>query len=209
MKKGLIVLIPVLFLNSSLEAPEIVSDKRVLMKLRQDIRVKAFLDLLAHGEGTSYHPEVRLTSDEYRVTFCNDGKVSFKDHPRKRCCNPVGNRIICATAAGRYMFLQKTWDWVAGEVLQLKDFSPINQDLAAIFLLIYSGAMHEILKNNIKGAINKASKYWAPMPGNNYNQPQTKQQELLGIYTKRLKFYKSFNQAYDRRACEQKNSHKG
>lgn len=204
MKKALVICFAGLCVSVYLDAPEVVSDKRVLMKLRQDIRVKAFLDLLAHGEGTSYHPEVRLTSDEYRVTFCNDGKVSFKDHPRKRCCNPVGNRIICATAAGRYMFLQKTWDWVAGEVLKLKDFSPINQDLAAIFLLIYSGAMDEILKNNIKGAINKASRYWAPMPGNNYNQPQTKQQELLGIYTKRLKFYKSFNQAYEQKTVSHK-----
>ncbi len=182
-----------------LEASYIATDKATLIKLSKDIRVQAFLDLLAHGEGTSYHPEVKITHDQYRISFCNNGKLnSFKDHPRERCCNPVGDRVICATAAGRYMFLQKTWDWVK-DTIELHDFSPINQDLAAIFLLIISGAMHEILKNNIKGAISKASRFWAPMPGSKYNQPQTKVDELLRIYSKQLKFYQSFNFSYPER----------
>ncbi len=170
--------------------------KTFLMGVSKDPRVKAFLDLLAHGEGTSYHPEVKMLPDQYRISFCNDGKIaSFKDHPRKKCCNRVGDRIICATAAGRYMFLQRTWDWVR-EKLALNDFSPTNQDLAAIYLLMESGALDEILKNNIKGAIAKASRFWAPMPGSSYNQPQTKLSELLGIYQKRLTFYQSFDGVY-------------
>ncbi len=183
---------------SKAEVP-IATDKATLIKLSKDVRVKAFLDLLAHGEGTSYHPEVTISTDQYRISFCNNGKLrSFKDHPRERCCNPVGNRIICATAAGRYMFLQRTWDWVR-DTLELHDFSPANQDLAAVYLLVVSGAMDEILKNNIKGAITKASRFWAPMPGNMYNQPQTKVSELLGIYTKQLKFHESFNLSYPQR----------
>ncbi len=180
-------------------APVIATDKTSLIILSKDIRVKAFLDLLAHGEGTSYHPEVRISTDQYRISFCNNGKLaSFKDHPRVRCCNPVGDRIICATAAGRYMFLQKTWDWVKSRI-ELRDFSPVNQDLAAVFLLVVSGAMDEILKSNIMGAITKASRFWAPMPGNMYNQPQTKVNELLRVYDKQLKFYESFNFSYPQR----------
>ncbi|MBY0109866.1 MAG: glycoside hydrolase family 104 protein [Candidatus Babeliaceae bacterium] len=181
------------------EIPAIATDKATLIKLSQDVRVKAFLDLLAHGEGTSYHPEVRIAADQYRISFCNKGKLTtFKDHPRERCCNSVGNRIICATAAGRYMFLQKTWDWVKSSI-ELRDFSPVNQDIAAVFLLVVSGAMHEILRNNIKGAITKASRFWAPMPGNMYNQPQTKIAELLRIYEKQLNFYQTFSFSYPQR----------
>ncbi len=170
------------------------ASKRQLMKLLQDIRIKAFLDLLAHGEGTSYHGEVKKPRDQYRITFCNDGKIeSFKDHPRKKCCNKVGDRIICATAAGRYMFLQKTWDWLQ-EKLQLNDFSPPNQDIAALYLLDLSGAISEIRKDDIPKAITKSSRFWAPMPGNNYNQPQTKINELLALYRKRLIFYQNCNE---------------
>lgn len=176
------------------KAATAMPSKRQLMKLLQDARMKAFLDLLAHGEGTSYHEEVKIPRDQYRITFCNDGKIeSFKDHPRKKCCNKVGDRIICATAAGRYMFLQKTWDWIQ-EKLDLHDFSPLNQDLAALYLLNISGATAEILNNNIQQAIAKSSRFWAPMPGNNYNQPQTKLDELLALYRKRLIFYQNCNE---------------
>lgn len=186
MKKSLLILLTLIFV---LEAPaQIGIDKKTLLYLHRDVRVKAFLDLLAHGEGTSYHPDAAHVTDQYRMTFC--GKIrSFKDHPRVKCCNPVGNRVICATASGRYMFLQKTWDWVSQKI-GLRDFSPQSQDLAAIYLLIYSGAMEEIRKNNIPAAMRKASRYWAPIPGNNYQQPQTKTQELMTIYNKRLAFYK-------------------
>jgi muramidase (phage lysozyme) len=191
-------------------APVIGTDKASLIGLSKKTEVRAFLDLLAHGEGTSYHRNLEKgkDNDEYRITFCdrddsgkkikNNKLLSFNDHPRVRCCNPVGDREICATAAGRYMFLQKTWDWVKDRI-ELRDFSPVNQDLAAIFLLVISGAMAEILKGDIKEAIAKASRFWAPMPGNKYNQPQTKINELLRIYETRLKFYQSFNFSYPQR----------
>lgn len=165
--------------------------KKFLVDSLKDEKIKAFLDLLAHGEGTTYHPDVTCTTDQYRITFCNDGKLgSFTDHPRRRCCNTVGNRIICATAAGRYMFIGKTWDEIQIK-LQLRDFSPTNQDIAAAYLLCTAGALDLILKNDIRGAIAKASRFWAPMPGNNYQQPQTDIRELLRVYEKRLKFYRS------------------
>ena len=196
MKRSLLILFTLIF---AIEAPQAIStDKATLLRLHKDMRVKAFLDLLAHGEGTSYHPDAAHAVDQYRMTFC--GKMrSFKDHPRIKCCNPVGNRVICATASGRYMFLQKTWDWVS-EKIDAHDFSPQNQDLAAIYLLIYSGAMEEILRNNIPAAMRKASRYWAPIPGNNYQQPQTKNQELMNIYNKRLLLYKKNSKAINGRA---------
>ncbi len=103
------------------------------------------------------------------------------------------------------MFLQKTWDWVS-EAIDLRDFSPKNQDLAAVFLLIDCGAIPHILRNDIQGAIGKASRFWAPMPGNNYNQPQTKISELLTIYNKRISFYRSLKK---QSSCKQYSQKKG
>ncbi len=186
----LVSFFPVLVQGNVSFQSNVIIDKNSLIKLSRNDKVKAFLDLLAHGEGTSYHPDVKILTDQYRLSFCNDGKISsFKDHPRKRCCSPVGKRIICATAAGRYMFLQKTWDWVTQEI-DLHDFSPLNQDLAAIYLLVISGAMQDILQDNIVGAISKASRFWAPLPGNDYKQPQTRIKELLQVYSKRLNFHR-------------------
>jgi muramidase (phage lysozyme) len=56
--------------------------------------------------------------------------------------------------------------------------------------------MEEILKNNLNQSIAKSSRFWAPMPGNSYNQPQTRIDELVRIYDKQLAFYKSFNFSY-------------
>ena len=180
------------------ELPRAVVDKVACNALLRKPEVRAFLDVLAHGEGTAYHAQAKSADDQYRITFCGDGAhikasklTSFKDHPRERCCNPVGERIICATAAGRYMFLERTWDWVMKKLL-LPDFSPASQDLAALYLLDVSGALDElIVRDNVPKAIAKASRFWAPMPGNGYNQPQTKIKELLRVYTARLTFYQS------------------
>lgn len=184
------------------QAPVVIPDKKFLIELSKKAEVKAFLDLLAYGEGTSYHVGVKNKTDQYRIALCNEGEkiknrkiITFGDHPRVRCCSPIGGRIICGTAAGRYMFLQRTWDWVK-DCIGLRDFSPTNQDLAAIFLLVDSGAMDEILKNNIRAAIAKASRFWAPLPGNSYKQPQQKMSELLAVYNKQLKFHQICNFSY-------------
>ena len=84
------------------------------------------------------------------------------------------------------MFLSKTWDWVSPK-LDLGTFCPANQDIAAVYLLENCGALERILVGDIKGAIKAASRYWAPMPGNGYGQPQMEEQSAIDFYKKQLK----------------------
>lgn len=77
----------------------------------------------------------------------------FADHPRVRVPLRSGNY---STAAGRYQMLGSTWDYAARE-LGLKDFSPENQDRAALWLAdnLYKRHTGRSLEEDyIKGAAN-------------------------------------------------------
>jgi muramidase (phage lysozyme) len=52
----------------------------------------------------------------------------------------------------------------------LPDFEQQSQDLAALELLKESGAYDLILEGEIEGAIRKASKIWASLPGSTAQQ---------------------------------------
>jgi muramidase (phage lysozyme) len=70
---------------------------------------------------------------------------------------------FCSDSAGRYHFLSSTWDDVNSR-LNLPDFSPISQDLAAIELLREVGALEDIESGNLEPAIYKASLKWGTLP---------------------------------------------
>lgn len=67
-----------------------------------------------------------------RYNVINGGQVfhDYKDHPRVKVPLRGGNY---STAAGRYQMLGSTWDY-AKRSLGLADFSPENQDRAALWL---------------------------------------------------------------------------
>src|SRR5437016_1631760 len=117
------------------------------MRAYKNPRVRAFLDMIAYAEGTQHDLG-------YRTQFTGVFFHNFNDHPRKKLCGYLKGKEICSTAAGRYQFLQKTWDAVAPRI-EARNFSPIYQDYAAIELMRQNDALQDILEGKIGKAIKK------------------------------------------------------
>ncbi len=126
---------------------------------------RAWLDLIAWCEGTS-------GSDGYRMIFTGKRFQSYADHPRQIQC--AGK--LCSDAAGRYQLISTTWDECRKE-LSLSDFSPANQDQAALFLIDRRQALGAIdnHRHRLSEALDKLSWEWASLPNSQgqgrYGQP--------------------------------------
>ena len=118
--------------------------------LESDPKMRLVLDTIARSEGT-------YGSDSYSTKF-GGAKVS---HSKGK------DRTIVkgSSAHGRYQFMNKTWDSLK-DSLELKGFSPLEQDIAALKLLDDSGALTEFQNGNDKEGVFKASKIWAALPSN-------------------------------------------
>lgn len=84
---------------------------------------RGFLNATAAGE----------SSGSYTVIYGTEEKITdFSDHPRKYAPGPAGP----SSAAGRYQITADTWDYLVSKYGKdtLPDFSPENQDRAAILL---------------------------------------------------------------------------
>lgn len=121
-------------------------------------RTRRFLDLIAWTEGTGPH---------YNRRFGGFTFQGYGDHPRIQYCDGV-----CSDASGRYQFMSYTWDDVSG-ALGLNDFSPENQDRAALYLIHGRGV------SNIEGidtyqdfanAVYKLRNEWCSFPGCDWDQ---------------------------------------
>lgn len=92
---------------------------------------RALLDTIAVGDPTK--DKNYWESPTYNTKVFGGEFESFADHPRQA-------RIKGSNAAGRYQFLESTWDDVVNRYNKknpnnpITDFSPINQDRAALFL---------------------------------------------------------------------------
>jgi muramidase (phage lysozyme) len=82
----------------------------------------------------------------------------------------LGGREITSTAAGAYQFLARTWDEVAA-ALELPDFSPQSQDVAALWLIRRRGALADLREGRFDDFVAKCAKEWASLPGSPYGQP--------------------------------------
>jgi lysozyme len=136
---------------------------------------RAFLDMIAYAEGTN-------GPNGYQTLFGGGLFASYADHPRqfKSFTNGKGEKLR-TSAAGRYQFLSKTWDTLAGR-LDLPDFSPTSQDSAALELIRERGAINDVRAGRTEQAIAKVSKIWASMPGAGYAQPERKINQLLAQF---------------------------
>jgi muramidase (phage lysozyme) len=132
--------------------------------------VSAFLSMIAFAEGTD-------GPDGYRMLFGKKLFDSYADHPRVY----VPFRNTSSSAAGRYQILARTWDTLARR-LGLMDFSPDNQDAAAVELIRERGALNDVKAGRTAAAVDKVRKVWASLPGAGYSQPERSINQLLAAY---------------------------
>lgn len=130
----------------------------------KDQRVRRFLDAISAAEGTETHG--------YN-TALGGGKIeSLADHPRQlHDFTQTDGKANKTSAAGRYQFLQSTWDDLA-KSLNLPDFGPESQDIGAVELLRCNGALPAILADDFDTAIQKSGSTWASLPSSPYAQPK-------------------------------------
>lgn len=134
--------------------------------------VQAFLHVIRAGE-------TNQTADAYRTMF-GGGLFNVENgwrHPDR----PVTAGGYTSTAAGAYQFLSKTW---AGLVKQygFTDFSPANQDLGAIALIVGRGAIADVLNGDLVDALPKCGKEWASLPGSPYGQPTISPERCKAVF---------------------------
>ena len=97
----------------------------------------------------------------YNSLYGGETFDSYDQHPNIEV-SKWGKR---STAAGAYQFLSRTWD-MHSKKLGLSDFSPFNQDRAAIAEIgLVRGATDLISKGDYVGALNKLSGKWTSLPG--------------------------------------------
>jgi len=121
--------------------------------------VSAFLALIKYTEGAGY-----------QTLFGGERFTSFDDHPRRAITRTMGGKPITSTAAGAYQFLSRTWDECV-KALGLNDFSPPNQDRAALYLIERRRALPAVMEGDWTTAIERCNREWASLPGSPYGQP--------------------------------------
>lgn len=145
-------------------------------------RERALLDAIATGEGTS-------GPNGYRTMFGGgtfDTSKGWK-HPDR----VIRSGGYASSAAGRYQFLTPTWQ-TAANALGLTDFSPVNQDKAALWLVKRRGVTDALLsKEGLSAKVsNLLSGEWASFPtlsgSSAYGQPVAKLKVLQQAYQKSL-----------------------
>ena len=146
---------------------------RITAQQAGDVRLTAFLDVIAWSEGTRQHPLTK--NDGYDVIVSGiEGKeifTDYTDHPfahREPKIIRLVPRLL-SSASGRYQIIRPTWERLRIG-LKLPDFSPLSQDLAALELLHELKANVMILAGDVQGAIRAVSREWASFPGSTAGQ---------------------------------------
>lgn len=123
--------------------------------------VRKMLDLIATTEDVKHG---------YNTLFGNERINNLSQHPNiKKQFRQADGKTNVTTAAGRYQFLNGTWNSLAKRY-KLNDFSPRNQDLGAVALIAERGALNDVLNGNYQAAIQKLGKEWASLPSSPYAQ---------------------------------------
>jgi len=145
--------------------------QRICHDALASVNVQAFLRVIRAGE-TSQGDEA------YRTIVGGGTFEKFDDHPRQLVTVKPG---LKSTAAGAYQFLSRTWDECA-VALELPDFSPLMQDLAAVYLIRRRGALDDVIAGRFEAAVMKCNREWASLPGSPYGQPTKSMSQAMATY---------------------------
>jgi len=160
-----------------------------------DANVKAFLFTIRASEHR--YPDDVMNDAAYHIFYGGKRFYNMADHPVATgelqgvplpgaVCAAVGLKSGCvSTAAGAYQFLKPTWKGLQKK-MNLPDFSPASQDLAAVQLLDDIGALSLIQEGDIDGALKKASKVWASLPYSSAQQNPRQYQFALDRFSEGL-----------------------
>ena len=138
-----------------------MATRKELEQALSNPNVRKMLDLIAASEGVKHG---------YNTIFGNERFNNLNQHPNVlkgfTQTNGVKNGT---TAAGRYQFLNKTWNNLQKQY-GFNDFGANNQDLGAIALIAGRGALADVQRGDYKAAIGKLGKEWASLPSSTYAQ---------------------------------------
>lgn len=134
--------------------------------------MQAFLRVIRAGESGQ-------DDNAYRMMFGGGLFIAPPwEHPRE----PITIRRLTSTAAGAYQILARTWD---GLVTQcgFVDFSPANQDRAAVALIAGRRALSHVITGNFQEAVRACALEWASLPGSPYGQPVRTLAQALEVFS--------------------------
>lgn len=160
-------------------------------------RLAAFLYMIRRAE----HSVLTSDADTYRTFYGGARFNGFADHPVKTkemrgvrlsdsMCANAGFKPGCvSTAAGAYQIIEPTWERVRAAGAwgpRLPDFSPASQDEAARRLLMTSGALSRLESGDLTGAIERAGREWASLPGSTAKQNPKTMERAIAFYNQGL-----------------------
>lgn len=122
---------------------------------------RKFLDFIAQAEGVKHG---------YNTLFGNQRFDNLGSHPNiRKEFRQTDGKTNYTTAAGRYQFLNSTWNNLAKRY-GFRDFSPQYQDMGAIALIAGRGALDDVVSGNYQAAVKKLGREWASLPSSTYKQ---------------------------------------
>lgn len=134
---------------------------------------QALLDTISFCEGANY-------DDVYNYQM----KITdFSQHPNKVFCRGG----LCSSAAGAYQFLDTVWKSDIQKNLDLPDFSPLSQDIAALYQILQKKNVDEKLienpsEENLRTIFLSLSYEWASIPPFRYSNQGNKNFETIYKY---------------------------
>jgi len=149
-----------------------MATRQELEKALSNPNVRKMLNVIANAEGVKHG---------YNTIFGNERSSDLSAHPNvKKEFTQTNGKKNSTTAAGRYQFLKGTWDKVSKKY-GLTDFSPKNQDLAAVALILGRGALGDVIKGDFTKAVGKLGGEWASLPSSPYAQPKKSWKDIQNM----------------------------